>query len=79
MLRIVFISMVTSVAIGIAVGLTLTIAFNKLLARWLEDSAHDSYVLLGVTLLLSIVAAIACAGPAWRASKIDPMKALHCD
>ena len=78
-LRIVFISMVTSVAIGIAIGLTLTIAFNKLLARWLEDSAHDSYVLLGVTLLLSIVAAIACAGPAWRASKIDPMKALHCE
>jgi ABC-type antimicrobial peptide transport system permease subunit len=78
-LRIVFISMVTSVAIGIAVGLTLTLAFNKVLASWLEDSSHDSFVLLGVTLLLSIVAGIACAGPAWRASRIDPMKALHCE
>jgi predicted lysophospholipase L1 biosynthesis ABC-type transport system permease subunit len=78
-LRIVFISMVTSVASGIAVGLALTLAFNKLLARWLEDSSHDSFVLLGVTLLLSIVAAIACVGPARRASKIDPMKALRCE
>jgi ABC-type antimicrobial peptide transport system permease subunit len=71
--------MLTSVAGGIAVGLVLTLAFNKLLARWLEDSSHDSFVLLGVTLILSMVAAIACAGPAWRASKIDPMKALHCE
>jgi putative ABC transport system permease protein len=78
-LRIVFVSMLTSVASGIAVGLVLTLAFNKLLARWLEDSSHDSFVLLGVTLILSMVAAIACAGPAWRASKIDPMKALHCE
>ncbi len=78
-LRIVFVSMVTSVACGIGVGLVLTLAFNKLLARWLEDSSHDSFVLLAVTLLLSLVATIACAGPAWRASKTDPMKALHCE
>ncbi len=78
-LRIVFTSMAVSVVSGLAVGLVLTLAFNKLLARWLEDSSHDSFVLLAVTLLLSIVAAIACAGPAWRASKIDPMKALHCE
>ena len=78
-LRIVFTSMAVSVVSGLAVGLVLTLAFNKLLARWLEDSSHDSFVLLGVTLLLSFVADIACAGPAWRASKIDPMKALHCE
>jgi predicted permease len=78
-LRIVFSSMAISVISGIAVGLALTLTFNKLLARWLEDSSHDSFVLLAVTLLLSIVAAIACVGPAWRASRIDPMKALHCE
>ena len=78
-LRVVFASMMISVVSGIAIGLALTLAFNKLLARWLEDSSHDSYVLLGVTLLLALVATIACAGPAWRASRIDPMKALHCE
>jgi predicted permease len=78
-LRIVFASMAVSVVSGISVGLALTLAFNKLLARWLEDSSHDSFVLLTVTLLLSIVAAIACAGPAWKASMTDPMKALHCE
>jgi predicted permease len=78
-LRIVFVSMAISIGSGIVVGLALTLAFNKLLARWLEDSSHDSFVLLGVTLLLALVAAIACTGPAWRASRIDPMKALRCE
>jgi ABC-type antimicrobial peptide transport system permease subunit len=78
-LRIVFVSMAISIGSGIVVGLALTLAFNKLLARWLEDSSHDSFVLLGVTLLLALVAAIACTGPAWRASRVDPMKALRCE
>jgi predicted permease len=78
-LRIVFTSMAISVSSGIAAGLFLTLAFNKVLARWLEDSSHDSLVLLAVTLLLGVVALIACAGPALRASRVDPMKALRCE
>jgi ABC-type antimicrobial peptide transport system permease subunit len=30
-------------------------------------------------LVLSIVACIACAIPAWRASRLDPMQALRTD
>ena len=76
-LRIVFASTVTSVGSGIAVGILLTLALNKVLARWAEGSSRDPLVLLVVTVLLSLVAAIACSGPARRAVEVDPMTALR--
>src|SRR3984957_881597 len=76
-LRIVFASTVVSVGSGMVAGIGLTIALNKILAQWAEGSSHDPLVLLAVTVLLSLVAAIACSGPARRALKIDPMTALR--
>jgi len=76
-LRIVFASTVASVGSGIAVGLVLTLALNRILARWAEGSSRDPLVLLAVTALLSVVAAIACSGPARRAVKVDPITALR--
>ncbi len=76
-LRIVAASTVASVGSGIAVGLVLTLALNKVLARWAEGSSRDPWVLLAVTILLSLVAAIACLGPARRAVEVDPMTALR--
>jgi putative ABC transport system permease protein len=76
-LRIVFASTVASVGSGIAVGLVLTLALNRILARWAEGSSRDPLVLLAVTVLLSVVAAIACSGPARRAVKVDPITALR--
>jgi predicted permease len=76
-LRIVFASTVTSVGSGIVAGIVLTLALNKVLARWAEGSSRDPLVLLVVTVLLSVVATIACSGPARRAVKVDPMTALR--
>lgn len=76
-LRIVFASTVASVGSGIVAGIVLTLALNKVLARWAEGSSRDPLVLLAVTILLSVVAAIACSGPARRAVKVDPMTALR--
>ena len=76
-LRIVFESTVASVGSGIAAGVVLTLALNKVLARWADGSSRDPLVLLAVTVLLSLVAAIACSGPARRASAVDPMTALR--
>jgi putative ABC transport system permease protein len=76
-LRIVFESTVASVGSGIIAGLVLTLALNKVLARWAEGSSRDPLVLLAVTVLLSVVAAIACSAPARRAVKVDPMTALR--
>jgi len=76
-LRIVFASTLTSVGSGIVAGLVLTLALNKVLARWAEGSSRDPLVLLAVTLLLGVVAAIACSGPARKAVGVDPMTALR--
>ncbi len=78
-LRLVVASTVLSVGSGIVVGLVLTLALNKVLARWAEGSSRDPLILLAVTVLLSVVAAIASAVPARRASEVDPMTALRCE
>jgi putative ABC transport system permease protein len=76
-LKIVFVSTVLSVGSGVAAGLVLTIALHRVLAHWAEGSSRDPLILLGVTLLLCVVAAIACAVPARRASRVDPAAALR--
>ncbi len=76
-LRIVFASTVVSVGAGILGGVVLTLALHRILARWAEGSSRDPLILLAVTVLLSLVAAIACALPARRASEVDPMTALR--
>lgn len=76
-LRIVFASTVASVGSGIAAGVVLTLALNKILAQWAEGSSRDPLVLLAVMILLSLVAAVACIGPARRAVNVDPMTALR--
>jgi putative ABC transport system permease protein len=76
-MKIVFVSTVMSVGSGIAAGLVLSVALHRLLAHWSEGSSRDPLILLGVTLVLCLVAAIACAVPARRASLVDPATALR--
>lgn len=76
-LRVVFRSALVSVGSGLAGGVLLTLALNKVLANWDAGSSRDVLVLLGATALLCIVAALACAAPAHRASRADPMTALR--
>jgi predicted permease len=76
-LWIVFTSTVVSVGGGILAGLVLAVALNKVLGHWASGSARDPQILLGVTAVLGLVAALACAIPARRASVVDPMTALR--
>jgi hypothetical protein len=76
-LRIVFSSTVLSVAGGILTGIALTLALNKVMASWAAESSRNPMMLLIATCVLSLVATVACALPAWRASGLDPMKAIR--
>ncbi|MGA2741133.1 MAG: ABC transporter permease [Bryobacteraceae bacterium] len=76
-LRIVFASTLGSVGSGIGVGLALTLSLNTVLAQWAKGNSRDPVMLLAGALLLTFVSGIACAMPAWRASKVDPMTALR--
>jgi ABC-type antimicrobial peptide transport system permease subunit len=75
--RIVLSSTAVNVGTGLAAGLLLCIAFNRLSTRWVMESSRNPWILAGVTLILIAAAALACFVPARRASSIDPMEALR--
>ena len=68
------------IGIGAAIGLALAIVMGRLLATMLFGVAPaDPVTFALVTLVLAITAAVSAAGPAWRATRVDPIKALRQD
>jgi ABC-type antimicrobial peptide transport system permease subunit len=66
------------VLIGAAIGLGASIVGSRLLSKFLYGiSALDGLAFAGVTLLLMVMALLACCIPARRAIRIDPMTALR--
>jgi ABC-type antimicrobial peptide transport system permease subunit len=47
------------------------------IASMAESGSRDLVILLAAALLLVLVAGVACAVPAWRASRVEPMTALR--
>jgi putative ABC transport system permease protein len=65
-------------AIGITAGLIGSFALTRVLRQWLfEITPTDPATFAGITLLLVIVASLACWLPIRRAAEIDPMEALR--
>jgi predicted permease len=77
--RIVLSSTAVNVGAGLAAGILLSIAFDKLSTKWVTESSRDPLILAGVTMLLIAAAALACMVPARRAAATDPMQALRYD
>jgi predicted permease len=63
---------------GLALGLASAIVLSRLLTRFLYGITPTDPVTYGVaTVLVGGVALAACAIPAWRAARVDPMVALR--
>jgi putative ABC transport system permease protein len=67
--------------IAVGVGLIISFALTRLLSGWLgwlyQVKPTDPVTFIGVSLLLSLVAFLACYIPAKRATKLDPMETLR--
>ena len=65
-------------ALGLLLGGVSALVFTRLIRSLLFSvDPTDFMVLLGTALLLAMVAVVACALPAWRATRIDPSVALQ--
>jgi predicted permease len=64
--------------IGAIIGLIGALIFGRLLVHLIYGvRASDPLTFLVVSLFLMAIAVIACIAPAWRATRVDPMKALR--
>lgn len=80
LLRLVIGGGVRPVAIGIGAGLASSIILAQYMSSLLfETQPADPLTLASVCVLFLVVALLACFGPAWRASRIEPMSALRQD
>ena len=77
LLQMVFKSAAGSLGAGIFVGVALAMALSQIIAKWARGNPHDPLILLAGATILIVVSGLACAIPARRASKVDPMIALR--
>jgi len=66
-----------SVGAGIVIGVGLSIGLNRVVTGWMGIAINQPLIVLGVSLLLLAVAALACLVPARRALAINPIAALR--
>jgi putative ABC transport system permease protein len=79
-LRLVFRQGALLAFLGIGMGIPCAIAVAFILSNILyRVTATDVPTLVGVSLLLAVVALVACYVPARRATRADPMVALRCE
>jgi len=67
-------------AIGLAVGVVASIGLTRVLSAYLyQTEPTDPGAFAAVALAFIAAGTVACAGPAWRATTVDPMTALRTD
>jgi putative ABC transport system permease protein len=65
---------------GVAAGLAAAAVLTRVLAAYLYETEPTDPLTLGAVVLAFVVAGtLACLGPAWRATRVDPMVALRAE
>jgi putative ABC transport system permease protein len=68
------------VAAGFAIGVVASLAATRVLSTYLFDTkATDPVTFIAVGSAFLVAGAVACLGPAWRATTVDPMLALRAE
>jgi len=78
-IRTVLRSTATSLGIGLAAGLLLSLALGRIATQWVNESPRDPVILVAVTAVLILAAGLASLMPARRAAALDPMLALRAE
>jgi ABC-type antimicrobial peptide transport system permease subunit len=67
-------------AIGAASGLAIALGGAQIMKSLLfAVDPRDPITFVGVTILLGLIAIVACVGPALKASRVDPMTTLRAE
>jgi ABC-type antimicrobial peptide transport system permease subunit len=66
--------------LGVILGLSGAFAVTRAIKAWLFGvSPVDPLIMAGASALLLLIAAAACFFPAFYATRVDPLTALHCE
>jgi len=77
-LRLVMVHAARLIVIGVAIGLAVAFVASRALTSLLFGvKATDAPTFIGVSLLLALLALVACAVPAFRATQVDPLAVLR--
>ncbi|MBI1876510.1 MAG: ABC transporter permease [Acidobacteria bacterium] len=68
------------VGIGLALGIAASLALSRVLQNYLyQTTPTDPVTFAAVACALVVAGLLACLGPAWRATTVDPMTALRAE